>query len=66
MYHNVYVNGKKYRIRNPLLFIYFKLDLPDKRVVWRDEKGDWYIRFDTSIKVPETLSSGTGGYKKEW
>ena len=65
MYHNVYVNGKKYRIRNPLLFIYFKLDLPDDRLVWKDDDG-WYVKFRTTVEVPETLSSGTGNYKKEW
>jgi hypothetical protein len=65
MYHNVYVNGKKYRIRNPLLFIYFKLDLPDDRLVWKDDDG-WYVKFTTTVEVPETLSSGTGNYKKGW
>ena len=63
---NVIVNGKTYRVKSPILFVMLKLDLPSDRVIWRNENGDWIVRYDTSLALPETLSSGTGSYRRDW
>ena len=66
MLTKVTVNGRTYHVRNPLLFIHDKLDLPHSAIVYKLDNGEYVVEFSTRIDVPETLSSGSGNYRREW
>lgn len=66
MLTKVTVNGRTYHVRNAFLFCYEKLDLPHNAILYKMPNGDYVCKFSTYIEVPETLSSGSGNYRREW